>query len=390
MNTENLLKKASLETLLAVFFNSSQKPNGNFAVQTNYRKGTSKYFEKIILNPSSYQDTAKRLSKKYNLDFKQVSSTIVEAEIINERSYTLDEFTSAVYESILPKLTFATNYDIELAKALFVFRGSPDFTLSFYSVNLKHPSESYNDNLFKLLLSTDELLSRLNLNFRELQPEYVNGIAKRNTQIRINLKWYYENVAKTEILNEFKYDVMAQNYTNLGEIRKPGSFEERWILYRQSILNRQLSSSEINSMRDALNFTSKEAEEHPENTFTVRNQKIVAYARETFADICVGCHHKYHIKDRSFLMPRNNRYYFEINHVIPYANDSKAVDVLDNLVKLCPICHRALTPNRAFPELQKEIIKNELDSRPEVKQFVLSKMPNPTLSPVDYIYGLLK
>ena len=39
---------------------------------------------------------------------------------------------------------------------------------------------------------------------------------------------------------------------------------------------------------------------------------------------------------------------------------------------------------------QKEIIKNELDSRPEVKQFVLSKMPNPTLSPVDYIYGLLK
>lgn len=390
MNTDDLLKNASLETLLAVFFNSTQKPNGNFAVQTNYRKGTSKYFDKIILNPSSYQDTAKRLSKKYNLDFKQVSSTIVEAEIINERSYTLDEFTSAVYESILPKLTFATNYDIELAKALFVFRGSPDFTLSFYSVDLKYPSEQYNDNLFKLLLSTDELLSRLNLNFRELQPDYVSGNVKRNTQIRINLKWYYENVAKTEILNEFKYDVMTKNYTNLGEIRKPGSFEERWILYRQSILNRELSASEINSIRDSLNFSTTEAEEIPDNTFGVRNQKIVAYARETFDDVCVGCHHKYDISDRSFIMPRNNRYYFEVNHVIPYANDSKAVDVLDNLVKLCPVCHRALTPNRAFPELQKEIIKNELDSRPEVKQFVLSKMQNSTLSPVDYIYGLLK
>ena len=98
-------------------------------------------------------------------------------------------------------------------------------------------------------------------------------------------------------------------------------------------------------------------EETPDNKFGIRNQKIVAYAREIFEDICVGCGDKYRIEDRSFKMPRNNRYYFEINHVVAYANDSKAVDVLDNLVKLCSTCHRVLTLGRAYPDLQKEIIK---------------------------------
>ena len=32
-------------------------------------------------------------------------------------------------------------------------------------------------------------------------------------------------------------------------------------------------------------------------------------------------------------------------------------DILENLVKLCPACHRALTPNRAEESYQKKLLK---------------------------------
>lgn len=278
-----------------------------------------------------------------------------------------------------------------MALALFVFRGSADFTMGFYAVDLKNPTQRYVDNFFKLLLSTDDLMSRLNLNFRELQPQFISGKALRNTQIRVNLKWYYDNVVRVENLNEYKTSLLVKNIRNLGEIRAYGGFESRLVTYQESILGRSLTKFEIDIIRSNLEFTKREIEETPDNKFGIRNQKIVAYAREIFEDICVGCGDKYRIEDRSFKMPRNNRYYFEINHVVAYANDSKAVDVLDNLVKLCPTCHRALTPGRAYPDLQKEIIKKELASRPEVKRFVVSMMAKGSYdTPEEYVFKTLK
>ena len=182
---------------------------------------------------------------------------------------------------------------------------------------------------------------------------------------------------------------MKTKQADLGELHLCHSFETRMLFYMNKILGRELSKNEINALRRDLEFRDP-IEETPENKFNVRNQKIVAFARETFADVCVGCGDQYDIKHRSFLMPRNNRYYFEVNHVIAYANDSDAVDVLDNLVKLCPVCHRALTPHRAYPELQKHIIENMLNSRPEVSKFVSSMMPANYRSPVDYVFDSLK
>lgn len=142
-------------------------------------------------------------------------------------------------------------------------------------------------------------------------------------------------------------------------------------------------------MRQDLEF-SQQIELKPENLFIIRNAKIVSYARKTFDDICVGCNDLYEIIDRSFKMRRNERFYFEINHVIPYASNSSVVDVLDNLVKLCPVCHRALTPGRAYEKLQKSIIKKMIESRKEVEQFVKLVMPPTFTSPVEYVYSVLK
>lgn len=388
MITIDQLLKKPIETLFAVFFNSIQNDEKNFEVKSEYRK--TKFLE---IPNNSYEQTMVQLSRKYELDFQHVNSTMIIATIVNDKNLDLDEFLDTVYEKILFKLNkLPSSYllDVELALALFIFRGSADFNRGLYSVDLKNLTPSYVDSFFKLLLSSDELLSRLNLNFRELQPQFVARTSLRNTQIRINLKWFYDNVIRSfAYINQYKTDILLKNITVLGEIRKSHSFEERLIFYRQSVLGRELTPQEVNTLRQELEF-SLQVEQATDNIFIIRNQKIVSYARETFNDVCVGCGDRYKINDRSFLMPRNNRYYFEINHVIAYANDSSTVDVLDNLVKLCPTCHRALTPGRAYEKMQKEIIEKMINSRVEVEHFVTLMMPNTFLSPTDYVFSMLK
>lgn len=387
MNVEQLLQKP-IETLFVAFFNATDGRNGDFEIQSRYR--VTKF---LPLPINSHARTALALTRKYGLDFVPVGQSMVVSTIINENHITLDDFLNLVYESIIVKLSRLPDgypLDEEIALAMFLLRGSADFVESWYAWDLKNPTLRYVNNVFKLLLSSNHLLERLNLNFRELQPQHVSGQRKRNTQIRINLKWFYDNViCKYPNINSYKTAVMRTKQADLGELRMCHSFETRMLFYINKILGRELSADKINALRRDLEFR-EPIEETPENKFNVRNQKIVAFARETFDDICVGCGDIYDIADRSFVMPRNNRYYFEVNHVIAYASDSDAVDVLDNLVKLCPVCHRALTPHRAHPDLQRRIISNMLDSRPEVCNFVYSMMPAHYESPVDYVFDNLK
>lgn len=387
MNIGKLLQMP-IETLFVAFFNATDGQDGNFEIQSRYR--VTKF---LPLPADSHEKTAQALTHKYGIDFVQTNATTIAATVINDKHISLDDFLNAVYEKIIVLLNkLPANYplDEEIALAMFLLRGSADFNRSLYALDLKNPTPRYVDNIFKILLSSNNLIERLNLNFRELQPQFATGERERNTQIRINLKWFYDNViVRYPNINKYKTDVLKINKRNLGELHAFHMFEERLIFYREKILGRELSKNEINALRQDLEFR-EPIEVVPENKFSLRNQKIVAFARETFADVCVGCGDQYDIKDRSFLMPRNNRYYFEVNHVIAYANDSDAVDVLDNLVKLCPVCHRALTPHRAFPDLQRHIIENMLKSRPEVGKFVSSMMPANYRSPVDYVFDSLK
>ena len=376
--------KMPIDTLLAAFFNAEDK-NGNFAIVSNYRETT--YMRMI---PGSHRNTAEKLRRKYDLPFMQVGNTKIEATISNRRGYSLEEFRHLLYENILQKFFITnagTDIDREIALALFIFRGSADFIYGFYSVDLKTPSIQFLNDMYKILLSSNDLINRLNLNFREFQPQYLQGI-QRNTQVRINLKWFFDNVmAYYSDINDYKYGVLLHNHTKLGDTRRYNAFVERLTIYREDVIGRKLSDHEKERMREELNL---EISNNDGEQVAGRNQKIVSFAREAFPDECVGCRNHYNIADRSFIMPRNGRYYFEINHVIPYANDNKKVDVLDNLVKLCPTCHRALTPGRANETLQREIIHNMLESRPEVKQFVIAMESGRFATPEDYVFSALR
>lgn len=375
-----------LDTLLAIFFNCSMIDGLHFAVTSIYRE------TKFLKMPdNSHIDTARQLSSKYHIPFEVKGNTVLSI-LYNDISIPFANFLDNVYSLILVRISRARlQYDIdrEIALAMFALRGSADFNRGYYAVDIKNGSNDYFDNMFKILLSSDKLLSHLNLNFRELQPDYTKGM-KRNTQVRINLKWFYDNVmSQYSYINAYKYDILHNNLLLLGESTTYKSFEARLVFYKENVLGRKLSTFEIDRLRSDLDFSASEVSEK-HSRFETRNQKIVSYAREIFPDECVGCKDEYGIEDRTFRMPRNNRWYLEINHVIPYANDSEKVDVLDNLVKLCPTCHRALTPRRAEESLQKHIIEKMLTSRNEVIRFVKSMMPSPALSPVNFVYSSLK
>ena len=224
--------------------------------------------------------------------------------------------------------------------------------------------------------------------FRSLQPQFTSREVRRNTQIRVNLKWFYTHALRGTRLNEYKLKVLENNLQNLGEERKLGGFEERMVVYRGRVLGHVLLAREIENLRHELEFERSEFE-RAGDAFSLRNQKVVAFAREILDDVCVGCQDKYQIDDRSFMMPHTGKHYLEINHVIAYASGSTAVDVVDNLVKLCPVCHRALTPGRAEESLQKEIIGKMIKSRPEVESFVNSRKPA-GMSAVEFVFSKLR
>ena len=70
MNIENILNE-KFETLLLVFFNSVPNENGNFEMQSTYKR--SKYLE---LPNNSYELTKQELVNRYNLNFEIHGNTI--------------------------------------------------------------------------------------------------------------------------------------------------------------------------------------------------------------------------------------------------------------------------------------------------------------------------
>lgn len=93
-----------------------------------------------------------------------------------------------------------------------------------------------------------------------------------------------------------------------------------------------------------------------------------------------------HLKKRN-----SDKHYFELHHVISFGAKQSG-DILENLVKLCPACHRALTPNRAEESYQKEIIKNILLNSNEANDYVgnFIKEPDNLDMKIDYVYSNLK
>ncbi len=219
----------------------------------------------------------------------------------------------------------------------------------------------------------------LNFNFRELQPEHAQGINQRNAQFRIYLNWYLHHIGlfnpykaqiahhifKTTLVDDGIYYKLRDRPTT--EYRG-NSFIERAHFYLKNVHQQDLDDKSIEKLREQLGWI-QESEEFR------RDSKIINFYRISTPNVCNACCGDYHIKERSFIsLPlyqitqRSDSYYTEIHHVISLGKD-KELDVLENLAKLCPACHRALKKGSSEEGFQKRLIGNILNHNKDNLEF---------------------
>ncbi|WQZ79052.1 HNH endonuclease [Helicobacter pylori] len=241
----------------------------------------------------------------------------------------------------------------------------------------------------------------LNFNFRELQPEHAQDINQRNAQFRIYLDWYLYHIGlfnpyKARIAEHvFKTTLVYDN--GYYKLRYPprtkyhgNGFIERTHFYLKNVYQQDLDDRSIEKLRERLGFI-QDSEEFR------RDSKIINFYRLSTPNVCNACCDDYDIKERSFIsLPlyqitqRSDSYYTEIHHVISLGKNQE-LDVLENLAKLCPTCHRALKKGASAEGFQKRLIRNILNHNKDNLEFAQLRFETDDfLTLIDKIHESLK
>lgn len=385
LNHNDFTNNATLAALLVAFANA--KPyRGGFVIESSYRQ--SKY-SPVDLTDDIYQENNQLLCDFTGLLFR-LNGT--KHQYFIQTDLSSDEFFAKIYKCIQIKRIQNQIADDDFSDLIllsfFALRGSPDLKLNFYSLDLPRQivSSQYLDNLFKLLTNISDL-RQLNLNFRELQHQFISGENERNTQFRINLRYFYDRLAKDLLnINKFKANILFNNHQLIATksiAQESKTFIERLIFYKDKVLNQQNTEREIERLRKDLGFAYNEIIDEK----VKRNQGIVQYVRAFFDDECACCKNTYPLENRTFKHRDSERFYLEVHHVISFSADH-TLDQIDNLVKVCPACHRALTKNRAEEAYQKQLIGEILINAPKAKEFCLNFTDESNC--VQFIYDRLR
>ncbi|MGN8504049.1 HNH endonuclease [Helicobacter pylori] len=248
----------------------------------------------------------------------------------------------------------------------FESRGSIDTQRNFLTLDYFFHSPLEFNKLHYLIDFFNIPSEALNFNFRELQPEHAQGINQRNAQFRIYLDWYLYHIGlfnpykariahhvfkTTLIYNGIYYKLSYPPTTKY----RGNSFTERTHFYLKNVYQQDLDKKRIKELREQLGLIQKSEE-------FKRDSKIINFYRISTPNVCSACCDDYDIKERSFIsLPlyqitqRSDSYYTEIHHAISLGKD-KELDILENLAKLCPTCHRALKKGASAEGFQKRLI----------------------------------
>lgn len=375
----SILQTNNLHQLFLLFFNLGTYKNNKFKIRIAYRE--SKHSNKELTT-----DLVKKnndlLIDYFNLPFEKSGQSTHTLMIENDTDYSRGEILNLIYSKTQQQRFNYSDEDYQkiMILSLFVPRGSLDLNHNYYSVDIirENESESYISNLVSLVSSTNAI-RQFNLNFRQLQHEYVENKQKRNTQVRINLAWLYKNYSTSfKDINRYKYILLKDNHTLIASKNINGelssSFIERAIFYRNKIIGNYekenaLSKKGIQKLiakyRKELNFDDNTVEDDD----IKRSSDLIKLAIISLEDKCFCCCNQYELLDRTFIRANGNRPYLEVHHVISFGSDKNG-DVLENLVKVCPACHKALTPGRAEINYQRDLIKNILNTSQSANQYV--------------------
>ena len=249
-------------------------------------------------------------------------------------------------------------------------RGSVDTTARFLAQDYFYENKR---ELKKSQILIDQMelpIHFANFNARDLQPDFVSGRVKRNTQFRINIYYYADQIG---FMNEYKALIFTTAYQTFSSREKDGvlyytssysipskrsrnsSFINYLNYFSDNIYSKELSDAEIDRLRRELGFNT---DNEPVQR---RSAKLITLFNRTQPNVCGCCG-----TEHTFLTKTGTQY-FEVHHVIPYANDGKELDNFMNLVKLCPTCHRLMTSGTK--EEQVKAIRKILEGNEDIYDF---------------------
>ncbi len=344
-----------------------------------FKKLADVFVEKLnqITKPVKWISLEEYKTKFINLGLRLTGKEKAILLIENNLGLTKEDFFKRLYAKFF-NCKWIDYVDLNEEKKQFIrgfceLRGSIDTQRKYVSLDYFYDDQF---ELSKARLLTDFLSVPyyiLNLNFRELQHQYISGINKRHTQLRLQLNWYAKNIGllsdyKTEIvemvLDNKSMSIGKINYFDVADIKPQGSelFITRINHFINNVYNKTLDKDVIARLRNDFSFDLYTEQKN------IRNKHIVELIRYINPDVCVGCFDRYKIQDRSFIHRRTYRYYFEIHHNIALGNKID-LDHEDNLVKLCPTCHATLKRGVGLEQDQKYIIEQILKNSPNVQEF---------------------
>lgn len=281
--------------------------------------------------------------------FRRLSSKILSSDWIMEEGLTEE------------KKFFLRGY-MELRGSIDTNR--PFITQDYFYNNKKEISKA------KLLFEQLEApVSIANVNFRDLQGQFVEGTNRRNTQFRLDLNWYAHHIGFT---NKYKAQIFSNryysssNYVNEDGIyifvtpernsRDENSFERYIRFFSENVYGQKLSDERIASIRTTLGFDMNVAP-------AKRSQKIVDTFRVITPDKCAICG-----TEVTYTNARTGRQHYAVHHMISFANGAE-LDVMDNLVKVCDTCHAMMKRGSGMVDDQIEAIKKILLEQENVYDF---------------------
>lgn len=350
-----------------------------FYTYTSYK--SSKYVFPDDFDFESYPEQLISVLNQYSghHNWTRTSVTPTQAKLCfyiqNDLEMSKDVFYKTLYGILLN-----SNWLIienESAKADFIrgfmeLRGSVDTKLKFLTQDYFYSNKR---ELKKALLLPDVLdipVGYMNLNARELQPQYVEGTNKRNTQFRINL-FYYAN--KIGFLNDYKAKIFENAYHPKSKSKKndityfdveaptPRTYTSQFInnlnFFTNNIYERDLTEELVEKLREQLGINNQSEA----SSTTNRSQALVEVFNRVSPDKCALCG-----TTKTFADPNTGRQQFEIHHVISVHN-GKQYDNMANLVKLCTTCHDSLKRGRSSKEDQIKSIITILHGNPVVYEF---------------------
>ncbi|MGZ9756128.1 HNH endonuclease [Mycoplasma sp. 4423] len=343
------------------------KDNKYFAAVSSYQesKKVNSSKQEFLMYSNQYLQFIKNLDTRYNwIDYHEYTQNYKYTNfsfngkekaillIQNDLDLTENNFFNRLYAKIFQTSDFNESESITEPKKWFIrgffeSRGSIDTSLNFLSIDLFYNSK-FQLNKIKLLTDVFNIpISVLNINFRQLQKQFVENINRRNTQLRINLKWYINQI---RIINNYKFKIILSNYSfgkaikidelnfiecQLSYQNKPNKLNSVIDFFISLVLDKDLSSYDVKKLRNQLFKT--EWLDIKVN----RNRQLVSYVLLNTSDVCYGCINRYPLEHRTFMHRKTSRNYFEIHHNISLSNN-QMLDNIDNLVKLCPVCHSCL------------------------------------------------